>query len=520
MAEQDKQPAKRGFPRAFWCLNGVEMWERLAFYNLRVMAPIYIMQADNPGGLHLTAGDKGTIYAWWAAFQSLLPIITGGYADRFGYKRTLSFALSLMMLGYLMIAFLRDVSFINNYWGFFSGILVLATGTAFFKPSIQGLLAHNMTKETASMGWGVFYWVVNIGAFIGHYLPTILLTLGTMLPGVLGAQAQSPEAWRNLFCASALFIGLNLLMLLIVQDMPSGASKTETPFQVLKRTLRDVLDPRLLAFLAIMSGFWLMMFQLWDLQPNFIADWVDSGGIARRLEILPAAIYKVLVEQTSRGPMIPQQVLLSANAFFIILGVVGVSWLTRKMRALESMLIGMGLATVGVLVAGLTQSAGIMILGILFFSLGEMCTGPKKNEYLSAIAPEGKKGLYLGYVNIPVGVGVYLGSEMAGYVYGHFGEKAVLALRYLAEKTPFGQGKAWNGDITTLEATLGVSRMEAMVKFQEVTGLDAVASTQLLWDTYSPQFSVWLPFAAIGIASAIALAVFGQYAKRWSDMNA
>lgn len=75
-------PAKPRFGRTFWTLNTIEMWERLAFYNLRVMAPIYIMQADNPGGLHLTALDKGTIYAWWAAFQSLLPIITGGYADQ------------------------------------------------------------------------------------------------------------------------------------------------------------------------------------------------------------------------------------------------------------------------------------------------------------------------------------------------------------------------------------------------------------------------------------------------------
>src|ERR1700675_2759952 len=88
------------FGGQFWTLNTIEMWERLAFYNLRVMAPIYIMQADNPRGLHLTAGDKGTIYAWWAAFQSLLPIVTGGYADRFGYKRTLAFAISMMMVGY------------------------------------------------------------------------------------------------------------------------------------------------------------------------------------------------------------------------------------------------------------------------------------------------------------------------------------------------------------------------------------------------------------------------------------
>src|SRR5512139_3761972 len=95
--------AKPKFGRTFWTLNSIEMFERLAFFNLRVMAPIYIMQADNPGGLHLSALDKGSIYAWWAAFQSLLPIVTGGFADRFGYKRTLGFSISLMMTGYVMI---------------------------------------------------------------------------------------------------------------------------------------------------------------------------------------------------------------------------------------------------------------------------------------------------------------------------------------------------------------------------------------------------------------------------------
>ena len=113
--------AKPKFGRDYWVLNSIEMWERLAFYNVRVMAPIYIMQADNPGGLHLTAADKGTIYAWWAVFQSLLPIVTGGYADRFGYKRTLSFSLVLMMTGYLLIAVLRDVPFVSFIWGFFLG---------------------------------------------------------------------------------------------------------------------------------------------------------------------------------------------------------------------------------------------------------------------------------------------------------------------------------------------------------------------------------------------------------------
>ncbi len=507
-------PATKRFGRTFWTLNVIEMWERLAFYNLRVMAPIYIMQADNPGGLHLTAENKGTIYAWWAIFQSLLPVVTGGLADRFGYKRTLGFAISLMMVGYVMIAFMRDLGSISNYWAFFIAILTLATGTAFFKPGIQGSLAHNLTKENSSVGWGTFYWVVNVGAFAGHFLPSLFL-----LKGWFGAGVNSPAAWRNLFLASAVFTSFNLLLLLTFKDVPSGASPTESIGSVLKRTITNILEPRLLSFMAIMSCFWLMMFQLWDLQPNFISDWVDSRPVAQSLHWLPEGVRRVVIEETTRGPLIPQQVILSCNAFFIILGVVGMAWLTRKMRTLQAMLIGMIMATVGVLVAGWTQSAWILIAGIFFFSLGEMMTGPKKTEYLGLIAPPGKKGLYLGYVNIPVGIGVFAGSWIAGIVYGRFGEKAVLALRYLAEKTPFGQGKLWNGELATLEATLGVHRPEAMAKLQEVTGLDPVAVTQLLWNTYHPHY-IWIPFACIGVLAALALWVFGRMARRWNDMDA
>ena len=134
-------------------------------------------------------------------------------------------------------------------------------------------------------------------------------------------------------------------------------------------------------------------------------------------------------------------------------------------------------------------------------------------------APPGKKGLYLGYVNIPVGIGVFLGSWIAGIVYGRYGEKATLALRYLAEKTPLGAEKGWDRNVESLSTTLGISRTEAMTKLQEVTGLDAVAATKMLWDMYHPHY-VWIPFALVGVLAAIALYVFGRMARRWSDMDA
>ena len=478
-------------------LNSIEMFERLAYFSVRAVVPVYIMQADDPGGLHFTAAMKGTIYAWWFIFQSILPTFTGGYADRYGYKKTLFVSVTMNIIGYLMMANLR------TYPGFFAGVIVLASGTALFKPALQGSLAQNLTKANSSVGWGIFYWVVNIGAAIGPFLATAIL-----------GDPHTQASWRHLFTASACVTALNYIMLFTFKDVQSGADKTENPVQVMVRTLKNIVEPRLVTWLLIMACFWLMMYQLWDLHPNFIEDWVDSSGVAG---ILPVDQWKI---STDRGVMVPQQILLNLNALFIIAFMVPISWMVRRMRVLGCMVIGMTVATCGILVAGFTGSGWILLLGIIFFSTGEMMTGPKKNEYLGLISPPGKKALYLGYVNIPVGIGGFVGSKMAGYLYGHYGEKATLALKYLAEKTPWGQGKGWDGSIDTLEAALGVSRMEAFVKLQDVTGLGPVEATRMLWDTYSPQYHVWIPFACIGVAAIIALVIFSQMAKRWSDMNA
>jgi dipeptide/tripeptide permease len=489
-----------GFPLGYWMLNIIEMWERMAFFLVRSVVAIYIMQADEVHGLHFTAMQKGTIYAWWGVFQSILPMVTGGYADRYGYKKTLAFSVTVNILGYVLMAYT------TSFWGFFSAIMVLATGTAFFKPSLQGSLAQNLTKKNSSVGWGIFYWIVNVGAAAAP---------------LMAAFIRHEYSWRILFLTAAGITCLNYVMLFTFKDFQSGSDKTRNPLQVFVYTLRNIFQVRLISFLLIMSCFWLMMYQLWDLHPNFITDWISSEPLAHRFQAL-GFIPQSWVHMTDRGLQVPQEILLNLNAALIVVLMIPVSWVVRKMRTLSAMVIGMCVATAGILVAGLTGSGYVFLWGVVLFSLGEMLTGPKKNEYLGLIAPPGKKGLYLGYVNIPVGIGLYVGSSLAGYLYGNFGDKAVLAQKYLIQHTPFGADKLplWKGGVGQLEGVLGVPRTEAMAKLQEVMGIDNVAATRLLWDTYSPQYHVWLPFAAIGVGAIIALIIFNQMARRWSDMNA
>lgn len=486
-------PENKRLSWAFWMLCIMEGWERLAYFGLVNVWAVYISQADLAEGLHWSQADRGWMMAWFSALGSLLPMFTGGFADRYGYKQTIFVSITLKVAGYIVMALSRE------YWPFFGGAMLLATGTALFKPGIQGSLAQNLTKENGSLGWGIFYWLVNVGGMIGPPFASWLKGYG----------------WSTVFWGCAAIAALNYGMLLTYKEQQSGADMTASPWKVLLETGKNILNLRLVLLLLILTGFWLMMYQLWDFHPVFITDWIDTEPLLRAMPWLPDG----WIIEGLRGRQLEQEHLLNLNATLIVLLVVPLSRIAARVRTLTAMMGGMFVATLGILATGLTQSVWLFLLGVLFFSLGEMFTGPKKTEYFAYIAPPGKKALYLGYVNIPVGLGRSIGAVLAANIYGATGERAMLAQRYLAEHPEvLGRSVAWSGDPEMLEAATGVSRADAFAFLCERLGQDGRAVTDLLWDAYDP-WIVWLPIAAIGLVSTIALFAFGQAARKWSDMN-
>ncbi len=475
------QPAKRvslyeefsRLPRAYWMVNVMEMLERLAYYGVRVVIPIYIAQADEIGGLHFSQSDKGLIFMMWALVQTGVPVFSGGFADRYGYKRTIAVSIALKVAGYLIMATQRE------FWPFTLGCLVLALGTAIFKPGLQGTMVRTLTKENSSVGWGMFYMVVNIGGFLGPPLAHFLYGW----------------SWPAVFYGCAVIVSLNLLMLATYPEVQAGGDQSGSPWKVARTTFRNLAQPRLATFILVMSGFWLMFMQLFDMLPNFIVDWVDSSDIVQRLH-LPA----FFTNETTRGTMVAQEWMINANSGLIILGVVLVSHLVARMRRVHSIFIGTVVASLGLVAAGFTMSGYLCILGILMFSVGEMLASPKMSDYLGVIAPEGQKALYMGYANMPTAIGWAIGSILAGHIYENQGDKANLALRYLAE-----QG-----------LPADVPRNQAMEALQQALQLDARQATELLWHTYHP-YELWYPFAAIGIASAVGMWFYARWARRYES---
>lgn len=459
-------------PRPFWMVNIMEMIERLAYYGVRVVIPIYIAQADEVNGLHFTQSQKGLIFFLWALVQTGVPVFSGGFADRYGYKKTVAVSIGIKAAGYLLMATQRD------FWPFTIGCLVLALGTAVFKPGLQGTLLRTLDKENSSIGWGMFYMLVNIGGFLGP-------PLAHFLYGV---------SWPMVFYGCAAIVSLNWLMLFTFTGVDAGGDQTGGMGKVALTTFRNLIQPRLLLFILIMSGFWLMFMQLFDMLPNFIVDWVDSRSLVAALH-LP----HMFTADSARGTMITQEWMINLDSFLIILFVVWISHLVARMRRVQSIFWGIALSSIGLMLAGFTMSGALCLLGIAVFAVGEMLASPKMNDYLGVIAPEGQKGLYMGYANMPTAVGWCIGSLLAGRIYDTQGDKANLALRYLKEHQ---------------NMATGVERTTAMETLQKTLNLDPNAATRLLWDAYHP-WQLWIPFALIGIASAVGIFFYARWVRQY-----
>lgn len=488
----------------YWIANLMEMFERLAYYGLRTVLPVYMVLAVEQGGPQFDHIQKATIYFWWAAVQSFVPIISGGYADRFGLKRTVGVSIAIKILGYLVMAYAIDLAAVMTAGastgvpghaavvGWFTvGALLLALGTAVFKPGLQGIIASEVKEGNSSLAWALFYQLVNLGAFIGPPMAGFLRLM----------------SWKWVFVCCAGIVALNYLLLPTIKEPEKPEELGEAPgfWTTLIQSAEGILEPRLLSFLAIFSGFWAMFYQLFDLLPNFIEDWVDSSDVYAALAAPLFGVFGSTPPAEWAG-MVPQEHMINLNAGLIMLFAFLVGYLTGFLRSMQAMIAGILVAAIGIYSLGLSTT-GFWVLGsIAIFSVGEMMASPTKMRYFAGIAPAGKKALYLGYVNATTGIGWSLGSMIAGTMYEEGGDKVVLARRHLVDEV------GMNAD-----AVEALPKTEVLPLLTEKLGYADPKMTQdLLYQTYDPSF-VWEWFTVVGVVSMLGLLAFDQVTKREVD---
>jgi MFS family permease len=458
--------------KSFWVVNWLEANERLAFFGIRAILPLYMVYAVAESGLGLSFTEKGIIFSIWALVQTLIPMISGGFTDQYGYKKSLYVAYTINIAGYLLFAIA------SGFWMTLGAACLIGLGTAIFKPPVQGTIAKMTTEENSSVAWGFFYWMVNVGGF-----------LAPMAAAVLRGETN----WSLVFYCAAGVTAFNFVPTIFFYKEPEADpnKKSKTVGETFLETITTLKDKNFLIFLLIFSGFWFMFMQLWDLLPNFIDEWVDSRAMGEFLSNINEG-------WVLESGMVKPEMIINIDAAAIILLMIPIAWLTGKFHPMVALIGGMVISLVGFFGAGFFNVGWMVALFIFVFAIGEMACSPKFSEYIGLTAPPDKKALYMGYSNIPFAIGWSLGNAVSGPLYETLGSRDQFAMDYMVDHLGMNSEVVANIEQTELIQTLAANLPNNPT---------VIEATNILWNTYNP-WMVWSYLTAIGFLSTAGMVIY------------
>jgi len=381
-------------PAVFWTANTLELFERWAYYGIFNLLAIYLTSSPETGALGFSQVEKGLIMGIVNAILYFLPIITGAIADKFGYKRVLIIAFLILSSGYYLMGK------VSSFTAVFIAFFYVAIGAALFKPIISATIAKTTDEKTGSLGFGIFYMMINVGGLIGPFVGSELREIN----------------WNYVFLMSSGAILLNLALVLIFYKDPDKNDRVKEPLGLaLKNSVLNiwyaVRDIKFLLFLLIIAGAWTVYWQFFYSLPVFIDQWSNTDLLYDFLfKHIP---FRAKALGTADGIILPEK-LLMLDAFFIVFLQVIVSSLVRKFKPLYSMIGGILINSTGLALAFMTMNPCLLVLSIFIFGIGEMTFSPKILEYIARIAPRDKAALYMGAQFVPIAIGNFIGGFISG----------------------------------------------------------------------------------------------------------
>ena len=271
----------------------------------------------------------------------------------------------------------------------------MATGSGLFKPIISGTIARTTDESNSAFGFGIYYWMINMGAFLAPLVVSVLKGF----------------SWRYVFVASALYTGLMLLPTAFVFRDPPRPRSTKALREVLMGAAEVLADSRFMLMIVVYSGFWVLYFQNFGSVLWYLRDFVDRAPVSSAV----TSLLRVLG--------LPWTFTFDAehvtviNAGTIILLQVFVSRIVKDWKPLPTMVTGMALGAVGFLLLASSRNPWVFVLGIAVFSIGEMTAHPKYYSFVGQVAPADRKAVYMGYAFLYGVLGSLLGSSLGAFLY-------------------------------------------------------------------------------------------------------
>jgi POT family proton-dependent oligopeptide transporter len=375
---------RTGFERPFWVANITELFERLSYYAAFASLARYLHEA-----LKFPVQEASSLTGLFGGLVWFLAAFGGTVADRLGFRRALSLAYlilscSYFLLGSLAAPWLGPVRDHIPLGVFVAFILMLpALGIALVKPAVVGTTARASKENVRSIGYSIYYTLVNIGGAAGPYVASWV------------HQHMSVE---NVFRVAAVSVFIMFFAVLLFFREPKKADEVQaTSVAAAVKNFGQVLsNPKFMLFLLIFSGYWVVYWQEFITLPLYVHDYIN--------------------------PNTDTELMLITGPLIVIAFTVVASLLTQKIPAFSAVVLGAFISAAAWILLIIKPSVPMVYATLVVVAIGELTQSPRYYEYISRLAPPGQQGTYMGFAFLPIGIGSLIAGWFGGKLIHHFGE--------------------------------------------------------------------------------------------------
>ena len=378
------QEIRTGFERPFWVANITELFERLSYYAVFASLANYLHET-----LAFSTEKTSSLTGIFGGMVWFMAIFGGAVADKLGFRRALSLAYLILTTAYFLLgsigtSWMAPIRSAVPLGALVFVILMLpALGVAMVKPSVVGTTANASKENVRSIGYSIYYTLVNIGGAAGPFVASFV---------------HRHLSVENVFRVAALSVLLMVFAVLIFFRDPKrkDGAKPPTIAQACRNFATVITNGKFVLFLLIFSGFWIVYWQMYIALPLYIHSYIN--------------------------PHADVELILITDGTAVICFQILVSFLTNKIPAFRAITIGTLVASLCWTILAVHATVALCVATLLVLALGEMILSPRYYEYVSRLAPEGQQGTYMGFAFVPIGIGSLAGGSIAGIFIHRFGE--------------------------------------------------------------------------------------------------
>ena len=376
---------RTGFERPFWIANISELFERLSYYAVFAVLARYLHE-----GLHFDVQRAGSLSGMFGGWVWVMAVFGGAIADRLGFRRALSLAYLFLSVAYFSLGSIGADWFapLRNAVPLVTLVAIVLTlpalGVALVKPSVVGTTARASNEKVRSVGYSIYYTLVNVGSTAGPYL---------------ASWVHRHRGMEDVFRMAAIsaFAMLFFVLLFFKEPRRSAEASSVTLVQVGKNFLTVLSNPRFMLFLLIFTGYWIVFWQEFIALPLYISSYID--------------------------PKADTELILVTDPLVVICFTMLIGMLTKRLHAFHAIVLGTLISSVAWILMIVHPSVWMAVATLVVVATGEIIQQPRYYDYVSRLAPPEQQGLYMGFAFLPLGIGSFIGGPFSGWLMKHFGEE-------------------------------------------------------------------------------------------------